>query len=118
MCECVSHPRRDVCVSLHLFAPQMILFSACCICGLIGGILNFQFVRALTKRPDAMSSIHLAAMTMACLGKSPETLETLSLLNVAEASHSDYRFLPLISTFPRDYLLHLMHVADVPSGQL
>ncbi|KAK0130677.1 Transmembrane protein 196 [Merluccius polli] len=47
----------------------MILFSACCICGLIGGILNFQFVRALSKRPDsAMHSIHLAAMTLACLG--------------------------------------------------
>lgn len=52
-----------------LSVPQMILFSACCICGLIGGILNFQFVRALSKRPDSMSSIHLAAMTMACLGK-------------------------------------------------
>lgn len=50
-------------------APQMILFSACCICGLIGGILNFQFVRALNKRPDSMHSIHLAAMTLACLGK-------------------------------------------------
>lgn len=48
---------------------QMILFSACCICGLIGGILNFQFVRALNKRPDSMQSIHLAAMTLACLGK-------------------------------------------------
>lgn len=47
----------------------MILFSACCICGLIGGILNFQFVRALNKRPDSMHSIHLAAMTLACLGK-------------------------------------------------
>lgn len=106
-------------MSLHLSAPpQMILFSACCICGLIGGILNFQFVRALTKRPDAMSSIHLAAMTMACLGKSPETLEPLNLLNVAEASHSDYRFHPLLSNFPRHYLLHLVHVADVPSGQL
>lgn len=56
---------------LCLSGPQMILFSACCICGLIGGILNFQFVRALSKRPDALSSVHLAAMTMACLGKSP-----------------------------------------------
>lgn len=55
--------------SVNLSVPQMILFSACCICGLIGGILNFQFVRALSKRPDSMSSIHLAAMTLACLGK-------------------------------------------------
>lgn len=58
---------------LHIFSispcPEMILFSACCICGLIGGILNFQFVRALNKRPDSMHSIHLAAMTLACLGK-------------------------------------------------
>ncbi|CAL8294129.1 unnamed protein product [Merluccius merluccius] len=52
----------------------MILFSACCICGLIGGILNFQFVRALSKRPDsAMHSIHLAAMTLACLDLKKET---------------------------------------------
>lgn len=55
--------------SLSVSALQMILFSACCICGLIGGILNFQFVRALNKRPDSMHSIHLAAMTLACLGK-------------------------------------------------
>lgn len=48
---------------------QMILFSACCICGLIAGILNVQFVRALNKRPDKMQTIHLAAMTLACLGK-------------------------------------------------
>ncbi|XP_061885413.1 transmembrane protein 196 isoform X4 [Entelurus aequoreus] len=54
----------------------MILFSACCICGLIAGILNFQFVRALSKRPDSMESIHLAAMTLACLGISSCTLST------------------------------------------
>ncbi|TNM92961.1 hypothetical protein fugu_018363 [Takifugu bimaculatus] len=54
----------------------MILFSACCICGLIGGILNFQFVRALSKRPDSASSIHLAAMTLACLGITSCTLCT------------------------------------------
>lgn len=71
-------------MSLYLSVPQMILFSACCICGLIGGILNFQFVRALSKRPDSMSSIHLAAMTMACLGKSYKTLMPLNLLNVAD----------------------------------
>ncbi|XP_061737481.1 transmembrane protein 196 isoform X2 [Nerophis ophidion] len=54
----------------------MILFSACCICGLIAGILNFQFVRALSKRPDSMESIHLAAMILACLGISSCTLST------------------------------------------
>ncbi|XP_031442386.1 transmembrane protein 196 [Clupea harengus] len=54
----------------------MILFSACCICGLIGGILNFQFVRALVKRPGALPSLHMAAMTLACLGVSSCTLST------------------------------------------
>lgn len=53
----------------------MILFSACCICGLIGGILNFQFVRAV-KRPGAMPSLHVAAMSLACLGISSCTLST------------------------------------------
>ncbi len=65
---CWQDINSAVCNCLWLF-PQMILFSACCICGLIGGILNFQFVRALSKRPDSMHSIHLAAMTLACLGK-------------------------------------------------
>uniref|UniRef100_A0A674B690 Transmembrane protein 196 n=1 Tax=Salmo trutta TaxID=8032 RepID=A0A674B690_SALTR len=46
----------------------MILFSACCICGLISGILNFQFVRVVAKRPDALPSLYLAIMVMACLG--------------------------------------------------
>ncbi|XP_062385963.1 transmembrane protein 196 [Sardina pilchardus] len=53
----------------------MILFSACCICGLIGGILNFQFVRAV-KRPGALPSLHMAAMTLTCLGISSCTLST------------------------------------------
>ncbi|XP_026857212.2 transmembrane protein 196 isoform X2 [Electrophorus electricus] len=53
----------------------MILFSACCICGLIGGILNVQFVRALARRPgDATHSLHLAAISLACLGISGCTL--------------------------------------------
>ncbi|XP_076866009.1 transmembrane protein 196 isoform X3 [Brachyhypopomus gauderio] len=53
----------------------MILFSACCICGLIGGILNVQFVRALARRPGEPSrSLHLAAMSLACLGISGCTL--------------------------------------------
>ncbi|XP_062322243.1 transmembrane protein 196 isoform X1 [Osmerus eperlanus] len=46
----------------------MILFSACCICGLIGGILNVQFVRAAARRPDALPSLHLACVVLACLG--------------------------------------------------
>ncbi|KAM9404016.1 transmembrane protein 196-like isoform 1-T1 [Salvelinus alpinus] len=46
----------------------MILFSACCICGLISGILNFQFVRVVAKRPDALPSLYLAIMVLACLG--------------------------------------------------
>ncbi|KAG5264334.1 hypothetical protein AALO_G00252590 [Alosa alosa] len=53
----------------------MILFSACCICGLIGGILNFQFVRAV-KRPGSLPSLHMAAMTLTCLGISSCTLST------------------------------------------
>ncbi|XP_076611242.1 transmembrane protein 196 isoform X1 [Chaetodon auriga] len=72
----------------------MILFSACCICGLIGGILNFQFVRALNKRPDPMHSIHLAAMTLACL--------------------AGFHF-PVLS---RDLFLYLIHLADLSPGQL
>ena len=47
---------------------QMILFSACCICGLISGILNVQFVRAAAKRPDALPSLQLACVVLACLG--------------------------------------------------
>ncbi|XP_064410365.1 transmembrane protein 196 isoform X1 [Latimeria chalumnae] len=46
----------------------MILFSACCICGLIGGILNFQFLRALTKKSSFLYPLHLASMTLACVG--------------------------------------------------
>ncbi|CAG11136.1 unnamed protein product, partial [Tetraodon nigroviridis] len=63
----------------------MILFSACCICGLIGGILNFQFVRTLSKRPDSLSSIHLAAMTMACLGITSCTLSTWLMCRLASS---------------------------------
>lgn len=66
----------------------MILFSACCICGLIGGILNFQFVRALTKRPDSMHSIHLAAMTLACLGKQNMTEHDTVQRNTSENNMS------------------------------
>ncbi|XP_036394628.1 transmembrane protein 196-like [Megalops cyprinoides] len=54
----------------------MILFSACCICGLIGGILNIQFVRVLVRRPDALRSLHLATLTLASLGIAGCTLST------------------------------------------
>ncbi|GLD69177.1 transmembrane protein 196 [Lates japonicus] len=77
----------------------MILFSACCICGLIGGILNFQFVRALNKRRD---SIHLAAMTLACLGISSCTLSTWLTCRLA-SSEQQRMFLE------REHSLHHSH---------
>ncbi|XP_041665642.1 transmembrane protein 196 isoform X1 [Cheilinus undulatus] len=80
----------------------MILFSACCICGLIGGILNFQFVRALNKRPDSMNSIHLAAMTLACLGISSCTLSTWLTCRLA-SSEQQRMFLE------REHSLHHSH---------
>ncbi|XP_039676900.1 transmembrane protein 196 isoform X1 [Perca fluviatilis] len=80
----------------------MILFSACCICGLIGGILNFQFVRALNKRPDSMQSIHLAAMTLACLGISSCTLSTWLTCRLA-SSEQQRMFLE------REHSLHHSH---------
>nr|XP_020443655.1 transmembrane protein 196 [Monopterus albus] len=80
----------------------MILFSACCICGLIGGILNFQFVRALSKRPDSMHSVHLAAMTLACLGISSCTLSTWLTCRLA-SSEQQRMFLE------REHSLHHSH---------
>ncbi|XP_057683720.1 transmembrane protein 196 isoform X1 [Corythoichthys intestinalis] len=80
----------------------MILFSACCICGLIGGILNFQFVRALSKRPDSMQSVHLAAMTLACLGISSCTLSTWLTCRLA-SSEQQRMFLE------REHSLHHSH---------
>ncbi|XP_029369974.1 alpha-(1,3)-fucosyltransferase 9 isoform X2 [Echeneis naucrates] len=80
----------------------MILFSACCICGLIGGILNFQFVRALNKRPESMHSIHLAAMTLACLGISSCTLSTWLTCRLA-SSEQQRMFLE------REHSLHHSH---------
>uniref|UniRef100_A0AAQ5ZKT1 Transmembrane protein 196 n=1 Tax=Amphiprion ocellaris TaxID=80972 RepID=A0AAQ5ZKT1_AMPOC len=72
----------------------MILFSACCICGLIGGILNFQFVRALDRQKGSKHSIHLAAMTLACLACFP---------------------FPVLSRY---LILYSIHVVDLPPGQL
>ncbi|XP_031432889.1 transmembrane protein 196-like [Clupea harengus] len=47
---------------------MMIIFCACCICGLIGGILNVQFVRAAARRADFMSSLQIASISVACFG--------------------------------------------------
>ncbi|CAB1350609.1 unnamed protein product [Coregonus sp. 'balchen'] len=80
----------------------MILFSACCICGLIGGILNFQFVRALSRRPDSLHSLHLAAMTIACLGISSCTLSTWLTCRLA-SSEQQRMFLE------REHSLHHSH---------
>ncbi|XP_011479119.1 transmembrane protein 196 [Oryzias latipes] len=77
----------------------MILFSACCICGLIGGILNFQFVRALSKQPSKM---HLAAMTLACLGISSCTLSTWLTCRLA-SSEQQRMFME------REHSLHHSH---------
>lgn len=85
-----------------LSLPQMILFSACCICGLIGGILNFQFVRALVKRPDAVRSLHMAAMSLACLGISSCTLCTWLTCRLA-SSEQQRMFLE------REHSLHHSH---------
>ncbi|XP_030639137.1 transmembrane protein 196 [Chanos chanos] len=54
----------------------MIVFSTCCICGLIGGILNVQFVRALARRTDTLRSLYLASVLLACLGMVGCTLST------------------------------------------
>uniref|UniRef100_A0A4W5KQK9 Transmembrane protein 196 n=1 Tax=Hucho hucho TaxID=62062 RepID=A0A4W5KQK9_9TELE len=81
---------------------KMILFSACCICGLIGGILNFQFVRALSRRPDSLRSLHLAAMTIACLGISSCTLSTWLTCRLA-SSEQQRMFLE------REHSLHHSH---------
>ncbi|XP_048850418.1 transmembrane protein 196 isoform X1 [Brienomyrus brachyistius] len=81
---------------------RMILFSACCICGLIGGILNFQFVRALVKRPDTLRPLHLAALSLACLGISTCTLSTWLTCRLA-SSEQQRMFLE------REHSLHHSH---------
>uniref|UniRef100_A0A8C6Q7M8 Transmembrane protein 196 n=1 Tax=Nothobranchius furzeri TaxID=105023 RepID=A0A8C6Q7M8_NOTFU len=89
-------------VCLPLLEGCMILFSACCICGLIAGILNFQFVRALSKRPNPMQTIHLAAMTLACLGISSCTLSTWLTCRLA-SSEQQRMFME------REHSLHHSH---------
>nr|XP_033791169.1 transmembrane protein 196 [Geotrypetes seraphini] len=80
----------------------MILFSACCICGLIGGILNFQFLRALTKKSSSLYSLHLASMSLACLGISGCTLS--SWLTCRLASYEQRRMF-----LEREHSLHHSH---------
>ncbi|CAM4698611.1 unnamed protein product [Leuciscus chuanchicus] len=58
------------------FYTPMILFSACCICGFIGGILNVQFVRAMVKRANSLYSLHLSFLFLASLGILSCTLST------------------------------------------
>ncbi|XP_018975529.1 transmembrane protein 196 [Cyprinus carpio] len=54
----------------------MILFSACCVCGLIGGILNVQFVHAMVKRTNSLYYLHLAFLCLDSLGILGCTLST------------------------------------------
>lgn len=61
---------------LSCLSSQMILFSACCICGLIGGILNIQFVCAMVKRANSLYYLHLAFLCLASLGILGCTLST------------------------------------------
>ncbi|RLW11293.1 hypothetical protein DV515_00001578 [Chloebia gouldiae] len=81
---------------------MMILFSACCICGLIGGILNFQFLRALTKKSSALYSLHLASMSLACIGIGGCTLS--SWLTCRLASYEQRRMFS-----EREHSLHHSH---------
>uniref|UniRef100_UPI00398F06A1 transmembrane protein 196 isoform X2 n=1 Tax=Pristiophorus japonicus TaxID=55135 RepID=UPI00398F06A1 len=80
----------------------MILFSACCICGLIGGILNFQFLRAVAKRTAFTYPIHVASMSMACLGIVGCTLS--AWLTCRLASNEQQRMF-----LERDHSLHHSH---------
>ncbi|XP_061442762.1 transmembrane protein 196 isoform X3 [Rhineura floridana] len=80
----------------------MILFSACCICGLIGGILNFQFLRALTKKSSALYPLHLTSMSLACIGIGGCTLS--SWLTCRLASYEQRRMFS-----EREHSLHHSH---------
>ncbi|CAJ0952022.1 unnamed protein product [Ranitomeya imitator] len=76
----------------------MILFSACCICGLIGGILNIQFLRAVTER----SSLHNVSLSLACIGISGCTISTW--LTCRLASYEQRRMF-----LEREHSLHHSH---------
>ncbi|KAJ8794711.1 hypothetical protein J1605_003020 [Eschrichtius robustus] len=80
----------------------MILFSACCICGLIGGILNFQFLRAVTKKTSSLYPLHLASMSLACIGIGGCTLS--SWLTCRLASYEQRRMFS-----EREHSLHHSH---------
>ncbi|XP_041421895.1 transmembrane protein 196 isoform X1 [Xenopus laevis] len=80
----------------------MILFSACCICGLIGGILNIQFLRALNKRSSSLYSLYLASMSLACIGISGCTISTW--LTCRLASYEQRRMF-----LEREHSLHHSH---------
>ncbi|CAI5788604.1 Hypothetical predicted protein [Podarcis lilfordi] len=81
---------------------KMILFSACCICGLIGGILNFQFLRALTKKSSALYPLHVTSMSLACIGIGGCTLS--SWLTCRLASYEQRRMFS-----EREHSLHHSH---------
>uniref|UniRef100_G3W9L2 Transmembrane protein 196 n=1 Tax=Sarcophilus harrisii TaxID=9305 RepID=G3W9L2_SARHA len=80
----------------------MILFSACCICGLIGGILNFQFLRAVTKKTSSLYPLRLASMSLACIGIGGCTLS--SWLTCRLASYEQRRMFS-----EREHSLHHSH---------
>nr|XP_045360447.1 transmembrane protein 196 isoform X2 [Camelus bactrianus]XP_045360448.1 transmembrane protein 196 isoform X2 [Camelus bactrianus] len=80
----------------------MILFSACCICGLIGGILNVQFLRAVTKKTSSLYPLHLASMSLACIGIGGCTLS--SWLTCRLASYEQRRMFS-----EREHSLHHSH---------
>ncbi|XP_028835650.1 transmembrane protein 196 isoform X2 [Denticeps clupeoides] len=44
----------------------MIVFTACCICALIGGILNVQFLRTRALHPPRLASLALTCLGMCC----------------------------------------------------
>ncbi|KAJ8357819.1 hypothetical protein SKAU_G00206130 [Synaphobranchus kaupii] len=69
---------------------------------LIGGILSFQFVRALVKRPKAHRPLQLVAMTLACLGVTCSTLSTWLTCQLA-SSEQQRMFLE------REHSLHHSH---------
>ncbi|XP_029813551.1 transmembrane protein 196 isoform X5 [Suricata suricatta] len=87
---------------MESYTTRMILFSACCICGLIGGILNFQFLRAVTRKTSSLYPLHLASMSLACIGIGGCTLS--SWLTCRLASYEQRRMFS-----EREHSLHHSH---------
>lgn len=85
VCVCVCPPPQLGESERCLSPSQMILFCACCICGLISGILNVQFVRAAARRADVMSPLQAASMALACLGMGVSTLSAWLTCRLASA---------------------------------